>query len=316
MKQCWYCFALILLLHLRPRLLFLIPHLLYLSSMKKLLKITVLTLLVITLLLSIALGAFVYKVKYGFATYETEPHEVSIPPSQPAVLIYSKATGFRHGESITAAEKVFRELGEQNGWFVYVTEDAGIINKEQLAEFEAIVWNNSTGRTLTDEQRIIVENYVENGGGILGVHGAGDDSHHWPWYNENLLGAKFSHHPIENQLQETAVMPSEGADSLLTANIPASWPHTDEYYVFFEQPSAKGFNYVYQIDGEEIDANGNILFVSDKDFGMGETHPVAWSRNVGEGRTFYTSLGHNAAAISNPPVRQLLRNAISWVMSN
>lgn len=132
--------------------------------MKKWLKIIILILLAITLLLSIALGTFVYKVKYGFATYETEPHEISIPASQPAVLVYSKATGFRHGASITAAEKMFRELGEQNGWFVYVTEDAGIINAEQLAEFEAIVWNNSTGRTLTDEQRTVVEDYVESGG--------------------------------------------------------------------------------------------------------------------------------------------------------
>jgi type 1 glutamine amidotransferase len=71
---------------------------------------------------------------------------------------------------------------------------------------------------------------------------------------------------------------------------------------------------VYQIDGEEIDPNGNILFVSDKDFGMGATHPVAWSRNVGQGQTFYTSLGHNAAAITNEPVVQLLENAVTWMV--
>ena len=33
----------------------------------------------------------------------------------------------------------------------------------------------------------------------------------------------------------------------------------------------------------------------DKNFGMGKDHPVAWYRRLEKGRTFYTSIGHDAS---------------------
>lgn len=280
------------------------------AIMNKWIKIVLWTILGLLLLGGVALGAFVYKVKYGFATYETDPPAVTIPDDQPAILVYSKATGFRHAEAIEAAEELFRQIGEEENWFIYVTEESGIINEEQLSQFEAIIWNNSTGRTLTDEQRVVVERYVDNGGAFLGIHGAGDDSHHWPWYSEMVLGATFSHHPMNPQLQETAISLSPSADSALVTGLPEQWLHTDEYYVFDQQPSGNGFAYLLQLDGTAISVDGNMLWITDKDFGMGKVHPVAWWRDVNAGRTFYTSLGHHADAIRSPELKVLLRNVL------
>lgn len=278
--------------------------------MKKWIKVALWGILSVLLLSAAGLGFFIYKVKYGIATYETEPPEISIPNDRPAVLVYSKATGFRHGEAIEAAETMFQEMGEEENWFVYVSEESGIVNAEQLPQFEAIVWNNSTGRTLTDEQRLVVENYVDQGGTFLGIHGAGDDSHHWPWYTEMVLGATFSHHPLNPQLQETNIMVSPYADSIQVAGLPDEWLHTDEYYVFDQQPNVNGFAYLLQLDGDSISVDGNILWITDKDFGMGKVHPVAWWRDVNVGRTFYTSLGHHADAIRSPELKMLLRNVL------
>lgn len=278
--------------------------------MKKWIRISLWTIFLLVLLAGLALGTFIYKVKYGIATYETTAPALTIPDDRPAILIYSKATGFRHGEAIEAAAAVFRKLGVEEDWFVYVTDDAGIVNAEQLPQFAAIVWNNSTGRTLTDGQRRVVENYVDQGGAFLGIHGAGDDSHRWPWYTENVLGATFSHHPLNPQLQETEISVSPGADSALVAGLPEQWEHTDEYYVFDQQPSANGFAYLLRLDGSSISVDGNMLWIRDKDFGMGEVHPVAWWRKVNSGKTFYTSLGHNAAAINSPELGLLLRNIL------
>jgi len=88
-------------------------------------------------------------------------------------------------------------------------------------------------------------------------------------------------------------------DSLLAQGLPEVWTHTDEWYVFFDNPRAKGFNIVYTIVGDKIMPNGNMLFTKDKNFGMGKDHPVAWSHTVGKGKTFYTFV-------------KMLENAIIW----
>ena len=62
-------------------------------------------------LLFAAGSLFIYKVKNGFpVTYETEKPAISIPSDKPAVLLFSKTTGFRHGESIDASKLVLRDL--------------------------------------------------------------------------------------------------------------------------------------------------------------------------------------------------------------
>jgi type 1 glutamine amidotransferase len=51
--------------------------------------------------------------------------------------------------------------------------------------------------------------------------------------------------------------------------------------------------------------------MKDKGFGMGKDHPVAWYRKSGNGRTFYTSMGHDAGAWSQPAFVQMLENAVN-----
>jgi type 1 glutamine amidotransferase len=46
------------------------------------------------------------------------------------------------------------------------------------------------------------------------------------------------------------------------------------------------------MDGDKIDTNGSMpILASDKNFGMGKDHPLAWCKSIGKGKTFYTSLG-------------------------
>ncbi len=281
--------------------------------MKKWLKIFLWTIFSIVILLGVLMAGFIYKVKNGFpVSYETEKPQLNIPDGQFAVLLFSKTTGFRHSESIEASKKVFADLAKKNNWFLYQTEEGGIFNTEQLAKFNVVVFDNSTGEVINDEQKKALENYVENGGGLLGIHGAGDDSHHWPWYEQNLLGATFSHHPLSPQLQKTDLYLEPKADSTLAHQLPQRWSHTDEWYIFFENPRNKGFHIIYTINGDSIIPNGNMLWMTSKNFGMGKDHPVAWYKNTGKGRTFYTSIGHNGVAWSRQEFVQMLNNAIEW----
>ncbi|GGC06911.1 hypothetical protein GCM10011325_37180 [Dyadobacter sediminis] len=205
---------------------------------------------------------------------------------------------------------VFSQIARKNNWFIYQTEEGGIFNPEQLKRFKVVIFNNSTGRVLNDEQQKVLSQYVESGGTLLGIHGAGDDSHHWPWYQTHLLGTKFSHHPLNPQFQKADVHVEVDSDSSLTRKLPAVWTNQDEWYVFLSQP--KGMQILSYINGDKIIPNGNLLWIRDKDFGMGQYHPVAWYRNVGKGKTFYTSMGHGKEVWQNENFVQMIENAMIW----
>ncbi|MDI9873842.1 ThuA domain-containing protein [Flectobacillus rivi] len=282
--------------------------------MKKAFKIIGWTLLTIVILLGTAMGLFIYKVKNGFpVSYETDKPTIDFPNNQKAILVFSKTTGFRHSASIDASKLVLKQLAQKNHWFMYETEEGGVFNPEQLAKFSTVIFDNSTGEVINDEQKRALEQYVENGGGLIGIHGAGDDSHHWDWYEQNLLGAKFSHHALAQQFQTAEIQKDSKADSTVSNGLPTSWKHADEWYVFFENPRVKGFNIIYFMGGDKIDTNGSMpILASDKNFGMGKDHPLAWCKSIGKGKTFYTSLGHNEVAWKNENFVKLIENAISW----
>ena len=154
--------------------------------MKKIFKIILWSILVIVLLLGGLMAGFMYKVKNGFpVSYETEMPIINFPANQSAVLVFSKTSGFRHGNSIDASKPVIAALAKKNNWFIYETEEGGIFNAKQLAKFTTVIFNNSTGEVINDKQKKALEQYVENGGGLIGIHGSGDNSHHWDWYVNN-----------------------------------------------------------------------------------------------------------------------------------
>jgi uncharacterized protein len=280
--------------------------------MHKFLKYFLSILATLIILMGALMAGFMYKVKNGFpVAYETEKPTIHFPQNQPAILLFSKTTGFRHSESIEASKPIFADLSKKNNYFLYETEAGGVFNTEQLAKFSAVIFNNSTGEVINAEQKKALENYVGNGGNLIGIHGAGDDSHHWDWYEKNLLGAKFSHHPLKPQFQSAQLTLEPLADSTLWHQLPQKWTHTDEWYIFFDNPRQKNFNILYTIDGEKVVPNGNMLWIKDKNFGMGKDHPVAWCKNIGEGSTFYTAIGHAKEAWQNPTFVQLISNALA-----
>jgi uncharacterized protein len=284
--------------------------------MKKAIKIILWSILVIVLLLGGLMTVFLYKVKNGFpVSYETEAPKIAFPANQSAVLLFSKSTGFRHSASIDASKPIISTLAKKNNWFLYETEEGGVFNAEQLAKFSTVIFNNSTGEVINDEQKRALEKYVENGGSLIGIHGAGDNSHHWDWYVQNLLGAEFSHHPLNPQFQKTDVLLDPQVDSSLTSQIPQPWTHTDEWYVFLENPRKKNFNILYTINGDSIKPDGNVpLLASDKNFGMGKDHPVAWCKQIGKGKTFYTSMGHDESCWKDENFVKLIENGIKWTI--
>ncbi len=281
----------------------------------KIIKYIFIVLLFIVLFAGIAMGAFIYKAKFGFNSYETTPHTLDAKYGDKSILLLSKTNGFRHGEAIDVSLPIFNDIAESNDWNLYATDDAGVFNADQLKLFDLVIFNNATGKVLNPDQRKLFRDYILNGGGFLGIHGAGDDSHQWGWYTDTLIGARFSHHPIKYHIQEGILNKEMHIDSSHSFNVELtpSFSIKDEWYVFYESPRRTGANILYTLDEADLDWNGALgPFYKEKDFGMGDDHPVVWYKNVGSGRSLYSAMGHDKQSWSSALHKKVIEEGMRW----
>ena len=138
------------------------------------------------------------------------------------VLVLSKTAGFRHG-SIPTGIAALKKLGDQNGFTVEATEDAAQFTEANLARFSAVIFLNTTGDILDEDQQAVFERYIQNGGGFLGVHSAADTEYDWPWYGR-LVGAYFKTHPA---IQDATIIVADRVHPS-TKHLPMQWKRRDE----------------------------------------------------------------------------------------
>ena len=256
-------------------------------------------------------GALAIKLRMdGFLrepVYETVAPTLPDDIQHPAILVFSKTNGFIHKEAIPAAQALFKKLGKANGWNLYMTDNSAVHNPQDLQRFDALVWNNVSGDVLTDEQRTALEQYLENGGGFVGIHGSGGDpSYAWPWYPQTLLRAQFTAHPMFPQFQQ-ATLTVESPQDAIVSDLPASFSMNDEWYSFSAPP--QDVEVLLSLDEQSYEPK--VLFT---DIGMGADHPIAWKHCLGKGRVFYGAPGHLASSYSDPRYAGVLEKATQWAM--
>lgn len=166
------------------------------------------------------------------------------------ILVFSKTEGFRH-DSIEAGQEAIRRLGTGHNIQVQITEDASVFTDESLSGMDAVVFLNTTGEVLNEDQKEAFENYIRNGGGFAGIHSATDTGYEWPWYN-GLVGAYFESHP---QIQN-AVLQVVDTDHAATSMLPERWEREDEWYNF-----------------RDMKEDVNVLIKIDTDSYEGSNHP-------------------------------------------
>jgi type 1 glutamine amidotransferase len=105
----------------------------------------------------------------------------------------------------------------------------------------------------------------------------------WPWYGEALC-ARFTNHSAVVQ----ATVNVEDKDNPSTVGLPEKWEHKDEWYNFINSPRDKA-HVLASLD--ETTYQGGT---------MGKDHPVAWCKQMGKGRIWYTALGHTPASFTEP----------------
>lgn len=209
------------------------------------------------------------------------------------VLVFGKTASFFH-KSIPYGMGVTKAILEQSGIEADTTRDASVFTTKNLKQYKAIVFFNTTGDVLNDEQQAAFQNYILKGGGFVGVHAAGDTEHDWPFYGE-LAGAYFMSHPKQQEAVTKVVDKSHPA----TAFLPSEWKRFDEWYDF-KNISTK-IKVLAYLDETSYEGGKN-----------GDNHPFIWYQMIGKGRAFYTGVGHDDKNFDEPLVRRHLLEAIKW----
>jgi uncharacterized protein len=204
------------------------------------------------------------------------------------LLVYTKTAGYRH-DSIPAGVTAMRGLG----FDVDHTEDelAG------LDRYDAVVFLSTSGDILDARAKEALAGYLAAGGAWLGIHAASTTEYGWPWYG-GLVGAWFDRHPAI----QTAAITVEERDHPATRHLGATWTWHDEWYAFRSNPRA---DVQVLLSVDETTYEGGT---------MGADHPIAWCREYGGGRSFYTALGHTAEAFADERFTAHLRGALEWLV--
>jgi type 1 glutamine amidotransferase len=211
------------------------------------------------------------------------------------VLVFSKTAGYHH-KSIDAGIKAIQQLGVQYKFAVDTTTDSTRFVYNNLKKYDVVIFLNTTGNVLNDEQQKAFQQYIQAGGGFVGVHAATDTEFDWPWYG-NLVGAYFVNHP---KIQDATLIISDSTHPA-TKHLPKQWKRKDEWYNF--KSIAGDLQVLITIDESSYNGGTN-----------GAGHPMAWYHNYDGGRAFYTALGHTDESYSDPLFLQHLWGGIQYAM--
>ncbi|MGC6455262.1 MAG: ThuA domain-containing protein [Coraliomargaritaceae bacterium] len=239
------------------------------------------------------------------------------PKEERRVLVFSATAGFRHG-SIPAGKQALKRLGESTGAYsVLVSDDPANFEPDALKNFDTVLllsptqdffmpsnkerdnFSNEEWAALKERHTRLVDNlvnYVKSGGGLMGIHAATDGCYGHKEFGETI-GGHFWGHPWSAGHNVTIVVedPKHGTIQPVFGNM-ADFKIQDEIYQFKEEPySREKLRVLLHLDPERSDpVDPAKIRRKDCDF------PVCWVQQVGEGRVFYSSLGHNHHIYWNP----------------
>lgn len=225
------------------------------------------------------------------------------------VLVYTRnhtpdGKGYVH-DNVKSSVGLIRRLGEENGFAVDQSDDPKVFTAENLKRYSAVIFSNSNNEAFeNDVQRDAFRNYVESGGGFVGIHSATGSERSWPWFWA-MAGGKFLRHPV---MQKFTVRVKD-ANHPATRGLPASFEWEDECY--YHDNLASDIKPLLVTDPARLNDPQKATYPGDR---FGDSLPLSWYHNVGRGRAFYTGLGHKIEHYANPILTSNILGGILWAM--
>lgn len=232
------------------------------------------------------------------------------------ILIFSATSGYRH-TSIPVGKLALTEVGKATGAYETVVSDDPLnFELETLKGFDTVVLLNTTmdffmpnkkhmadfsedeWAWLQARHERLVDNliqYVNGGGGLVGIHSATDSCYNHKAYGD-VMGGYFAGHPWTSGMEVTIVV-EDGEHALVKPVFEGikDFRIKEEIYQFSEEPYSRDkLRVLLHLDPERSDTPKTTPAREDGDYA------VSWVQSVGAGRVFYTSLGHRHDIFTNP----------------
>ena len=218
-------------------------------------------------------------------------------------LLFTKTDGFHH-ESILAGVEAIKLLASRHHFAVDWQENAGVFNDKALENYKVVIFLNTTGNVLNDEQQAAFEKFIKAGKGYVGIHSASDTEYDWPWYTK-MVGMMFKIHP-QNQ---TAYLKVEDSNFPGMERFPKRFLWTDEWYQYGDR-KADDLKVLITVDEKTYDPYAK--WGDNEGKGMGTFHPISWYHPYDGGRAFYTGLGHIPLTFSDQTFLDHIYGGIYW----
>lgn len=191
--------------------------------------------------------------------------------------------------------EIFAPILEAEGFEVKVSDTLdSFCDKEKMESLNlaVLIW---TMGDINGEQSAGLQNAIKSGVGFAGWHGGAGDSFRGNTEYQFMVGGQWVAHP--GGILEYEVNIIDHKDPI-TAGIP-DFKMTSEQYYMHTDPS------------NEVLATTTFAGV-DAPWIKGCVMPVAWKRMYGEGRVFYSSLGHVAKDFDVPEAREIQKRGMLW----
>ena len=236
------------------------------------------------------------EMEIGFKDIEIQ----EIVPRQ--VLYVTHSAGFKHS-SLPLSHEIFKKIGKDSGYFeVTATNDVDQITPEGLEKYDLVAFYTTGDKgkfPLSEENRQFFIDWVKDGHGFVGFHAATDTYKDWQPYYE-MIGGSFDGHPWH----EDVLIDIEDPTHPSVLHLDTQWKIKDEIYQFKNYDRSRlhiimSLNPVSEA-GKARREDGDV--------------PIAWCREFGKGKVFYTSLGHREDVWTNPLYQEHVEGGVLYAL--
>jgi type 1 glutamine amidotransferase len=220
------------------------------------------------------------------------------------LLVVSHTAGFRHEGAIRSFDKVIAELADKSGQFTVeycrtAEEVKQMMSPEGLKQYDGVIFSNTTGNIgIPDLQAFL--NWVKSGKAVIGLHAAADTYHDEPSFIE-MLGGEFLTHGAQCEVEVNV----EDAKHPAMAHLAPRFKVFDEIYEYKNADRAK-LHVLGSMDKHPNDGHPQA--------GQPGDYLLIWCKPYGEGRVFYTGLGHREDVIESDWYKRHILGGIRWAL--
>jgi type 1 glutamine amidotransferase/sugar phosphate isomerase/epimerase len=227
------------------------------------------------------------------------PKKALVAPRRPRkLLIFDVNVGYGGHPSRFIANMAFTMMGKKTGAFTTViSRDPSVFKPGSLRQYDAVFLNNTVGNLFEEPslRQSLIE-FIYGGGGLLGVHGtsvaftrwtegARED---WPEF-AIMLGTRGAFHRAST---EHVFIKLDDPDHPVCRPFGAKgFDYRDEFFRPQSPYSRHRDRVLLSIDTDKTDLKSQPR---DRAYREDNDYALAWVRQYGRGRVFYSTIAHNS----------------------